>query len=91
MITEEKANTTQLDHELNKLQTMADRIHVKLHLGKAELRDTFRVAGKKLDIVRGEVKRLSEEAAEPTAELGEDLKALLAQVDKTFKRLADRL
>lgn len=80
-----------LEKELGKLQTTADRLRVKLQLGKAEVRDLYEDARQKLQIVRSELDRLDEETDESGAEIRDNLSQMLREAGKTFKRIQQRL
>ena len=80
-----------LEERLKELQTHSDRLKVKLHLGRADLRDRFEEAQGKIEKVRGELKRFGEQAKEPGEEIRKNLGTLLDDAGKLLRRVRETL
>lgn len=82
---------TRRQQVLDKLRQERDELRLKLHLGKAELKDEWESLERKWEHLEGRVAGKAEEARESTREVGAAFGVLSEELGEAYRRIRARL
>lgn len=77
----------QLDRELDDLKTVRDELKVKIHLAKADAKDTWNNLEEKWPEVESSLKRFEGRATKALDEIGEATRSLFGELRQGYQRL----
>lgn len=81
----------QIQEQLDELKTLRDEIRVRMHLAKADARDTFTEIERKFDQIQAEAKRLEADTRGARVELKVGFQDLMREVREAYTRLGRTL
>ena len=76
-----------LNEELDRLRAVRDELRVRLHLGRAEIRDRWEKLEKDFEHVEGKLRTLRRESREDVEAVADASKALLQEIRKGYDHL----
>jgi hypothetical protein len=80
-----------MSDEFEHLRTLRDELRVRVHLGKAEIRDQWEELEKDWHRAEGKMKALGESSRESAKEVKEAADLLVEQLREAYHRLRDLL
>lgn len=80
-----------LQDELEAVKRVRDELRVRIHLGKAEVRDLWEATEAKLEEVESKLRRTAASAEEPLQDVGDAAKLLLDEIRDGFHRIRGSL
>lgn len=83
--------TSRRHQAMEKLRQERDELRLKLHLGKAELRDEWETLERKWERLEGRVEGAAEEARESSREVGAAFGVLADELGEAYRRIRARL
>jgi hypothetical protein len=83
--------TSRQQQVLEKLRRERDEIRLKLHLGKAELRDEWEALERKWENIEGRVAGIANEARDASHEVGAAFGVLAEELGEAYRRIRRKL
>jgi hypothetical protein len=82
---------TRRNQVIERLRRERDEIRLKLHLGKAELKDEWQALERKWEQLEGRMAGAAEEAREASREVGAAFGVLSEELSEAYRRIRARL
>ena len=80
-----------LHEELEALRTARDELRVRLHLGKAEIRNRWEALEKSWQHAEAKLKTLRKESKESSADIAEAIRLLAEEIREGYEHLRKQL
>jgi len=80
-----------LQEEFEPLQTARDELRVRLHLGKAEIRDRWELLEKSWQHAEAKLKTIRKEAEESSEDIADALRLLADEIREGYEHLRKHL
>ncbi|MDF2180208.1 hypothetical protein P2G88_18285 [Aliiglaciecola sp. CAU 1673] len=81
----------ELNDLMEQLKQHRDELNVKLHLGKAELKDEWKEVEARYETMQSKYKALKKDTAESSKEIGAALSLVADEIGEAYQRLKKRL